>query len=127
MRLLLALVFVPAVASAAEPKPTLDCHGWGDLQPRLHRMTKEGRWGEMIPLITDEMLDTIAVTQLSGLQTCLVCPERWGRPEDIPVYQQQMDRLAFRPDAVMTADPMLTPFSTTARLGVVDPALNVTP
>lgn len=40
---------------------------------------------------------------LQGFQSCLVCPERWGRPQDIPVYQEQMKRLSFLPDAVMTS------------------------
>jgi probable F420-dependent oxidoreductase len=42
-------------------KPVLDMHGWGDLQPELNRMTKEGRWDELGSLITDEMLETFAV------------------------------------------------------------------
>jgi hypothetical protein len=43
------------------------------------------------------------VRQLSGFQTCIVCPERWGRPQDIHVYRQKMARLNFTPTAVMTA------------------------
>jgi probable F420-dependent oxidoreductase len=39
----------------------LDLHGWGDLQPELNRMSKEGRWSEMASLFTDEMVDTFAV------------------------------------------------------------------
>lgn len=42
-------------------KVMLDHHGWGDLQPELNRMTKEGKWGEMPALITDEMVDAIGV------------------------------------------------------------------
>jgi probable F420-dependent oxidoreductase len=42
-------------------RPTLDCHGWGDLQPELNAMSKEGRWDDMAGLITDEILDSIAV------------------------------------------------------------------
>ena len=38
----------------------LDIHGWGDLQPELNAMSKQGRWQEMAGLITDEMLHTIA-------------------------------------------------------------------
>ena len=41
-------------------RPVLDIHGWGDLQPELHAMTKQGRWMEMGALITDEVLHTIA-------------------------------------------------------------------
>jgi hypothetical protein len=42
------------------------------------------------------------VHQLKGMSTCLVCPERWGRPGDILVYRQQMKALDFMPTAVMT-------------------------
>lgn len=48
-------------------------------------------------------LDPRAVEALSGLQTCLVCPERWGRRDDIPIYQAQMTGAGFTPTAVMTA------------------------
>lgn len=41
-------------------RPTLDLHGWGDLQPELRAMTKAGRWAELGSLITDEMVQTIA-------------------------------------------------------------------
>lgn len=42
-------------------RPTLDCHGWGDLQPELNALSKQGRWPEMAELVDDEMLATIAV------------------------------------------------------------------
>lgn len=41
-------------------RPVLDAHGWGDLQPELNAMSKQGRWQEMSTLITDEVLYTIA-------------------------------------------------------------------
>jgi probable F420-dependent oxidoreductase len=41
--------------------PVLGQHGWGDLQPELNRMSKEGKWNEMGDLITDEILDEFAV------------------------------------------------------------------
>jgi len=40
----------------------LDHHGWGDLQPELNALSKQGRWGEMIALVTDDMLDVIGVS-----------------------------------------------------------------
>jgi probable F420-dependent oxidoreductase len=43
-------------------RPTLDLHGWGDLQPELNRLSKAGRWDQMIELVPDEWVDTIAVT-----------------------------------------------------------------
>lgn len=42
-------------------RPTLDCHGWGDLHLELNAMSKQGRWDEMSELIEDEVLESIAV------------------------------------------------------------------
>jgi probable F420-dependent oxidoreductase len=42
-------------------RPVLDVHGWGDLQPELNLLSKDGQWAEMSNLITDEMMATIAV------------------------------------------------------------------
>jgi probable F420-dependent oxidoreductase len=42
-------------------KPTLDCHGWGELQPELNALSKDGKWVEMASLISDEILEAIAV------------------------------------------------------------------
>ncbi len=42
-------------------KPVLDHCGWGDLQPRLRDLSKEGKWQAMGGLISDEMLTTIGV------------------------------------------------------------------
>jgi len=40
----------------------LTAHGWQDLTAKLHRKSVEGDWKGMADLITDEMLDTYAVT-----------------------------------------------------------------
>jgi probable F420-dependent oxidoreductase len=42
-------------------RPTLDCHGWGDLHPELNRLSKAGRWDDMTDLIDDALLDAVAV------------------------------------------------------------------
>jgi probable F420-dependent oxidoreductase len=42
-------------------RPTLDCHGWGDLHLELNRLSKQGRWDEMTDLVSDELLEAIAV------------------------------------------------------------------
>jgi len=42
-------------------KVALDFHGWGDLQPVLNRMSKEGKWLEMVNEISDELIDTMCV------------------------------------------------------------------
>jgi len=42
-------------------RPVLDAHGWGDLQPELNTLSKQGRWDEMGTLVDDEILTTLAV------------------------------------------------------------------
>lgn len=42
-------------------KPVLDLHGWGELQPELNALSKQGKWVEMGELIDDEILSTFAV------------------------------------------------------------------
>lgn len=44
----------------------LEHHGWGDLQPELNRMSKQGQWFDMMRLINDDMLDVIGVSGTPG-------------------------------------------------------------
>jgi probable F420-dependent oxidoreductase len=39
----------------------LESRGWGALQPELNTLSKRGRWKEMAGLVSDEMLEAIAV------------------------------------------------------------------
>ena len=48
-------------ASTPAYKPTLDCHGWGDVHLELNQLSKQARWDEMPKLVSDEILETIAV------------------------------------------------------------------
>ncbi len=48
-------------------------------------------------------LDAKNMGSLLGFKSCLVCPERWGRPQDIIPYAGQMRALGYWPDAVMTS------------------------
>jgi len=43
-------------------KGVLDHMGVGDLQPELNRLSKQGKWLEMMGLVTDDMLDRIGVS-----------------------------------------------------------------
>lgn len=47
-------------------------------------------------------LDKDAVTRLKPFKTCLVSPDRWGRPEDIAPYAACIKELGMRLDAVMS-------------------------
>ncbi|MDX1448802.1 MAG: TIGR03617 family F420-dependent LLM class oxidoreductase, partial [Acidimicrobiia bacterium] len=48
-------------ASTRTYRPVFDTHDWGDIAERLSTLSKQQRWDEMEPLVTDEMVDTIAV------------------------------------------------------------------
>jgi probable F420-dependent oxidoreductase len=39
----------------------LECNGWEGPHPRLNALSKQGRWDDMAELVTDEMVETIAV------------------------------------------------------------------
>ena len=66
-------------------RPVLEAHGWGDLHVELNTLSKQGRWIDMIGLIDDEILNTIAVC---------------GTPEDVSAkltrrFGETADRVAF--------------------------------
>ena len=42
-------------------RPVLDVEGWADVQPELNRLSEEDDWAGMLGLVTDEMLETLAV------------------------------------------------------------------
>jgi probable F420-dependent oxidoreductase len=72
-------------ASTRTYEPVLAAHGWQDLAPHLHRKSIEGDWKGMADLVTDEMLDTYAVT---GTHDTIA--ERLGER-----YRGLLDRTAF--------------------------------
>jgi probable F420-dependent oxidoreductase len=46
--------------------PTLEAHGWGELHVELNQLSKRGRWDDMAGLISDEILEAIAVVGPRG-------------------------------------------------------------
>ncbi len=48
-------------ASTPAYRGVLEKHGWGDLQPELNRLSKQGRWQAMGELVDANMLETFAV------------------------------------------------------------------
>ena len=57
--------------------PVLGVHGWGDLQPELNKLSKQGQWDEMGNLISDEILDEFAiVAEIDDVVDKF--KERWG-------------------------------------------------
>ena len=42
-------------------RPVLETHGWGDLQPELRRLTKEGHWDQLGSVFSLEQVETLSV------------------------------------------------------------------
>ncbi|MCO8275930.1 TIGR03617 family F420-dependent LLM class oxidoreductase [Actinoplanes sp. TRM 88003] len=49
-------------ASTPAYRPVLETHGWGELADQLNSLSRRQAWAEMTALISDEVLDTFAVT-----------------------------------------------------------------
>ncbi len=48
-------------------------------------------------------LNYSVIEKIRPFKSCLVCPERWGRPQEIPEYIKKIKELNFKLDAVMTS------------------------
>jgi probable F420-dependent oxidoreductase len=64
-------------ASTPAYKGVLDLHGWGDLQPEMNRLSKQGQWVAMGDLITDEILEEFAVVA-EPAKVATALKERFG-------------------------------------------------
>jgi len=53
-------------ASTRVYHPVLETHGWQDAGQQLFRLSMEGKWGEMANMMTDEMLEEMAVIGTYG-------------------------------------------------------------
>ncbi len=68
-------------------RPVLDVHGWGDLQPELNALSKQGRWAEMGALIDDDVLHTIAACGTPAEIAAHIRDRVAGVSERICLYQ----------------------------------------
>lgn len=68
-------------------RPVLDAHGWGDLQPELNALSKQGRWAEMARLVDDEMLHTIAACGSPAEVAAHVVDRVAGVADRVCIYQ----------------------------------------
>lgn len=48
-------------ASSPSYRPVMEFHGWGAIGERLSTLASRGKWAEMTPLISDEMIETFAI------------------------------------------------------------------
>jgi probable F420-dependent oxidoreductase len=86
-------------------RPVLDVHGWGDLQPELNALSKQGRWQEMGGLIDDEVLHTIAACGTPAEVAAHIRDRVDGVADEVCVYQPGpigVDSLAQIVDALRT-------------------------
>ena len=56
-----------------------------------------------IDTFTKLPLNEKSISILKNFNTCLVCPERWHRPQDIVLYQKKLKKLDFNLTGVMTS------------------------
>ena len=68
-------------------RPVLDVHGWGDLQPELNALSKQGRWEDMGRLIDDDVLHTIAACGSPAEVAAHIRDRVQGISESICLYQ----------------------------------------
>lgn len=93
-------------------RPVLDVHGWGDLQPELNRLSKQGDWATMAGLVDDEMLHTLAVFG-SPTEVAAQIVERYGDVADrvcvyFPGYEAPDDLIGETIDAIHQASAAVT-------------------
>ncbi|MGE0219271.1 TIGR03617 family F420-dependent LLM class oxidoreductase [Mycolicibacterium sp.] len=68
-------------------RPVLDAHGWGELQPELNALSKQGRWAEMGRLIDDDVLHTIAACGSAGDIAAHIRDRVGGVSDRVCLYQ----------------------------------------
>jgi probable F420-dependent oxidoreductase len=86
-------------------RPVLEVHGWGDLQPELNALSKQGRWADMGALIDDDVLHTIAACGTPAEVASHVRDRVAGVSDQVCVYQPgpiAVDSLAQIVDALRT-------------------------
>ena len=75
----------------------LEVEGWDALQPELNALSKQGGWAEMANLVTDDMVDTLAVHGTPDAVAAQIM-KRYGDCDRIcayfPGYQAEDDLIA---------------------------------
>ena len=56
----------------------LEQHGWGDLGTRLWELSRTNGWDEMPGLVSDEVVETIAVCGRDAAEAAAVAAARYG-------------------------------------------------
>ena len=93
---------------------------YSEIEPIEEVMLFENRCSWVwVDIFTKLPLDKKVYDYLSRyFKICLVCPERLGRPEDIPKYIEQMKKDDIKIDAIMTSKKYTSQWE---RSGVLKP------
>jgi alkanesulfonate monooxygenase SsuD/methylene tetrahydromethanopterin reductase-like flavin-dependent oxidoreductase (luciferase family) len=86
-------------------RPVLETHGWGDLQPELNALSKQGRWQDMGALIDDDVLHTLAGCGTPAEVAAHIRDRVAGVSDEVCIYQPgpiAVDSLAQIVDALHT-------------------------
>jgi len=60
-----------------------------------------------IDTVTKLPINKNNINILKKFKSCIVCPERWGRKQDIKVYKKKLRLLKFEPTAIMTNEKFI--------------------
>ncbi|MHA6792087.1 TIGR03617 family F420-dependent LLM class oxidoreductase [Pseudonocardia bannensis] len=83
-------------------RPVLELHGWGELQTELNRLSKQGRWDDMVPLVDDDVLHAMCVVgtteqvagELRRRYAGVAQRIRFNRPGETPSPERFADLVA---------------------------------
>ena len=84
-----------AVGMTPAYKVVLEQHGWEGIQPELNSLTKKGLWQDIPNLISDEILESIAVT---------------GTPDEVSsiIYKRYGSIASRIAPSIFSGDPQVT-------------------
>lgn len=68
-------------------RPVLDLHGYGELQPELNGLSKQGRWQDMAGLIDDALLDLIVAHGTPQRVAATITARTAGISDRVALYQ----------------------------------------
>jgi probable F420-dependent oxidoreductase len=72
-------------ASTPAYRLVLEVHGWEGVHEQLNSLSKQGRWADMSRLITDEMLETIALVGSPEEVASKVVDKAWGLADTVSI------------------------------------------
>lgn len=73
-------------ASTPNYRPVLDLHGWGEIGEQLSEAARAGQWDEMASLVSDDILDQVAVRAPAGTLASALLDRYVGLVDRLNLY-----------------------------------------